>query len=99
MRQTWSFGAQRSSTEWGNAHGGWNGSGNCFIRTKQLTDPKSWRGWSGRGEWNVSFVDPYNDPAGSFVPEEHVCTPVLSLGCECAAQLLTFSATRLGRAY
>ena len=83
----------------------WNGSGNCFIRTKSLTDPRSWRGWNGK-DWSVSFVDPvspnqrlasgpeqslgssqdgcfgaqYNDARGSFLPEEHVCTPVLNLG-------------------
>ena len=79
--QTWSFGAQQSGSEWQSMHGGWNGSGNCFIRTRQLTDPKSWRGWSGKTEsWDVSFVDPYNDAPGSFVPADHVCTPVLNLG-------------------
>ena len=79
--QTWQFGAQQSASAWvnGAGKGGWNGSGNCFIRTKSLTDPKSWRGWNGK-DWSVSFVDPYNEAPGSFLPEEHVCTPVLNLG-------------------
>ena len=57
--QTWQFGAQQSASAWvnGAGKGGWNGSGNCFIRTKSLTDPKSWRGWNGK-DWSVSFVDP-----------------------------------------
>ena len=79
--QTWPFRAQKSSSAWvdGAGKGSWNGSGNCFIRTSSLTDPKSWRGWNGK-EWSVSFVDPYNDKPGAFVPEDHVCTPVLNLG-------------------
>ena len=77
--QTWAYGAQVSGSAWQELHGGWNGSGNCFIRTRDLTDPASWRGWNGE-DWNVSFVDPYNAGAGSYTPEDHVCTPVLNMG-------------------
>jgi hypothetical protein len=50
--------------------------GDCLLRTRDLSDPASWRGWDGE-EFTVSFVDPYRsmDPSG-----QHVCRPVASLG-------------------
>ena len=48
--------------------------GGAPLRTKDVFDPRSWRGWSGK-DFSVTFVDPY---AGSVQkPEEHVYTPVL----------------------
>lgn len=65
---------------------GWNwpvGCGDfssCFvhggaspIRTNNITDPKSWRGWSG-GDFSVQFTDPYAGPVVD--PLDHVFTPV-----------------------
>ena len=87
-------GAQRTQTAWGAAYPpvarnvsgcspgvgqGDCGSGNCVMRTRDLTDPRSWRAWGG-SEWNISFADPYHDdPFSPLVPEQHVCEPVLNL--------------------
>jgi hypothetical protein len=46
--------------------------GDCLIRTRDLADPDSWRGWDG-DDFAVTFVDPYRD---TFEPEQHVCEPV-----------------------
>ena len=82
IMQVWPYQKQESNTSWAAANDGWAGSGNCFIRTRDLTDPKSWRGYNGaRGAWDINFVDPYNsNPGLEFDPSEHVCTPVLNLG-------------------
>lgn len=47
--------------------------GGAPIRTSNIFDPTSWRGWNGTG-FSVSFVDPYLGPVAH--PEEHVYTPV-----------------------
>ena len=82
--QTWSYKAQTSASEWGKRHGGYNGSGSCMIRTRDVHDPTSWRAWRNTtttgGAWDVKFVDPYNDDPSTYVPEEHVCTPVFNIG-------------------
>jgi hypothetical protein len=43
------------------------------IRTTDVFDASSWRGWNGT-DFSVSFVDPYPGPVEH--PEEHVYTPV-----------------------
>jgi hypothetical protein len=43
------------------------------IRTSNLLDVTSWRGWSGT-DFSVTFVDPYLGPVDD--PEAHVYTPV-----------------------
>ena len=46
--------------------------GACIMRTRDLSDPSSWRGWNGTG-FTVQFINPY------FVttnPGAHVCAPV-----------------------
>jgi hypothetical protein len=48
-------------------------SGGGPIRTTNVFDPTSWRGWSGT-DFSVSFVDPYPGPVER--PQEHVYTPV-----------------------
>lgn len=47
--------------------------GGSPIRTADITDPSSWRGWNGK-EFSVSFVDPYASKVQN--PEKHVYTPV-----------------------
>lgn len=47
--------------------------GLCLIRTDRLDEPRSWRGWDGRG-FAVRFVDPYREAVGD--PRAHVCAPV-----------------------
>lgn len=46
--------------------------GDCLIRTRDLAEPHSWRGWDG-DDFAVEFVDPYRH---TFDPKEHVCKPV-----------------------
>ena len=43
------------------------------MRTADIFDPTSWRGWNG-ADFSVSFADPYLGPVAH--PEQHVYTPV-----------------------
>lgn len=45
----------------------------CPIRTANILDPASWRGWDGK-DFTVSLVDPYRAPVTQ--PAAHVCAPV-----------------------
>ena len=45
----------------------------CPIRTGNILDPTSWRGWDGK-DFTVTFVDPYKGPVPN--PQAHVCVPV-----------------------
>ncbi len=47
--------------------------GVSVIRTQDLSDPTSWRGWDG-SDFTVHFVNPYTE--SGFDPAEHVCQPV-----------------------
>jgi hypothetical protein len=47
--------------------------GGSPIRTANITDPGSWRGWDGT-KFSVSFVDPYR--TGVRNPQNHIYTPV-----------------------
>jgi hypothetical protein len=48
-------------------------SGGSPIRTTDVFEPSSWRGWNGK-DFSVSFVDPYPGPVEH--PQSHVYTPV-----------------------
>jgi hypothetical protein len=48
-------------------------AGECLMRTRDITDPKSWRAWDGEG-FNVTFIDPYRESADPI--SRHVCKPV-----------------------
>ena len=48
--------------------------GPCVMRTTNLLDPASWRGWDGQ-EFSVRFINPYAERAAS--PEQHVCKAVI----------------------
>lgn len=50
---------------------GLQGPGVCMMRTNDLTDPSSWRGWGG-DTYNISFVSPYTMEPGTA--DQHVCT-------------------------
>lgn len=72
--------AMVTSYAWPPGCAGSSGSNACLtpggggpIRTQDVFDPSSWRGWSGT-DFSVSFVDPYPGPVGN--PQEHVYTPV-----------------------
>jgi hypothetical protein len=45
----------------------------CAIRTANILDPSSWRGWDGKN-FTVAFADPYRAPVAN--PSAHVCAPV-----------------------
>jgi hypothetical protein len=45
----------------------------CPIRTANILDPTSWRGWDGK-DFTVTFADPYKGPVTN--PQSHVCAPV-----------------------
>lgn len=45
----------------------------CPIRTANILDPASWRGWDGK-DFTVTFADPYRGPVAN--PQTHVCAPV-----------------------
>jgi hypothetical protein len=47
--------------------------GACAIRTANILDPSSWRGWDGKG-FTVEFVDPYRVAVAN--PHAHVCVTV-----------------------
>jgi hypothetical protein len=47
--------------------------GGSPIRTANILDPSSWRGWDGK-DFNVVFTDPYLGPVAR--PQDHVYTPV-----------------------
>lgn len=51
--------------------------GGAPIRTTNVFDPASWRGWSGK-DFSVSFLDPYVGPLTNR--QEHVYTPVPYMG-------------------
>lgn len=44
----------------------------CPIRTANVLDPASWRGWDGK-DFTVAFVDPYRTPIAN--PKAHICVP------------------------
>lgn|ERR1035438_8311705 len=52
-------------------------SGGAPIRTSNVFDPASWRGWSGT-DFSVSFVDPYLGPVSH--PAGHIYAPVPYMG-------------------
>lgn len=51
--------------------------GVCLMRSRDLSDPASWRSWDGR-DFTVRFLDPYAGAQGSAAeaPAAHVCTPL-----------------------
>jgi hypothetical protein len=48
--------------------------GPCLIRTPNVFDPSSWRGWDGEN-FSVHYADPYKD--SDLDAQEHVCVPVM----------------------
>lgn len=52
---------------------GKNPGGPCLMRTDNIADPTSWRGWDGAG-FSIKFVNPYAPMTDS--PQQHVCRPI-----------------------
>ncbi len=57
----------------GGPHGCLVPGGGSPIRTQNIFDPASWRGWNGT-DFSLTFVDPYLGPVAQ--PKEHIYTPV-----------------------
>jgi hypothetical protein len=47
-------------------------AGICFMRTRDLTDPSSWRAYGGGVSYNVSFASPFTIAPGT--ESAHICT-------------------------
>ena len=69
-------------------HDALQAKGACLWRTQDLSDPKSWRAWSGSG-FNVRFLDPYVNNISD--PAQHVCALVGANTIETGAESLTWS--------
>jgi hypothetical protein len=51
--------------------------GACLMRSRDITDPASWRAWGG-GSFNISLaVNPYIDP--TLQPTHHLCEPITDM--------------------
>jgi hypothetical protein len=61
--------------------------GSCLMRTRNVADPTSWRGWSGTG-FTVTFPSPY---LNTLDPAEHVCQPVSPQYIGTLSESLTWS--------
>lgn len=48
-------------------------SGVSVIRTQDISDVSSWRGWDGTG-YNSSFINPYTE--SGFDPADHILAPI-----------------------
>ena len=66
--------------------------GACLARTRNLSDPRSWRAWDGES-FSVSFVDPYR---GGKPSSRHLCRPVSPEVIGGMTQSLTYN-THLGK--
>lgn len=69
-------------------HHGAPRGGACLMRTRRLSDPRSWRGWDGR-EFRVRFTNPY--AATSIHARRRVCTPVSPGAIGDMTQSLTYN--------
>jgi hypothetical protein len=74
------FYAMTTSWPWPAGCSGHAATGGCFvqngggpIRTTDVFDPTSWRGWDG-SDFSISFADPYLAPLTD--PQDHIYTPV-----------------------
>lgn len=71
------------------------GYGPCLIRTANLFDPASWRGFDG-SSFTTRFINPYTGPAAD--PARHVCFPIVPGMIE-SLGILEPGGTILGVAY
>jgi hypothetical protein len=62
---------------WGNGHFQQQIDGACMMRTRDVTDPKSWRAWSG-SSFNISLnANPWVDK--DVVISDHICVPFTNM--------------------
>jgi hypothetical protein len=61
--------------------------GTCVMRSRNIADPTSWRGWSG-SDFTVRFPNPY---LSTVDPAEHVCQPASYLHIGTLSESVTWS--------
>lgn len=61
--------------------------GTCLMRTRDLSDPTSWRAWNGSG-FVVQFGNPY---IGTIDPVQHVCATVDTFSIGTVSESLTYN--------
>ena len=61
--------------------------GSCLVRTRDISDPTSWRAWNGTN-FSVQFINPY---VVTVNPAEHVCAPVDFLSIGTITESLTYN--------
>ena len=61
--------------------------GTCIMRTRDVSDPTSWRGWNGT-DFSVQFVNPYIVTTN---PGAHVCAPVDFMSIGTISESLTYN--------
>jgi hypothetical protein len=52
-------------------------AGACMMRTRDITDPASWRAWNGSAFSVILSADPYTDP--NIDPAAHRCVPFTNM--------------------
>ena len=62
-------------------------TGACLMRTRNVADPTSWRGWSGTG-FTKRFPSPYVE---TLDPADHTCQPVQENRIATRSESLTWS--------
>jgi hypothetical protein len=61
--------------------------GTCLMRTRDLSNPASWRAWNG-SSFSVRFANPYLE---SINPADHVCAPVDFISIGTITESLTYN--------
>jgi hypothetical protein len=61
--------------------------GTCLMRSRNLADPNSWRGWDGDG-FSIRFANPYRQRVD---PEKHLCKPIAFQQIGVMSQSLTYN--------
>jgi hypothetical protein len=54
-------------------------SGTCAIRSQNLDDPRSWRGWNG-SHWSTEWVNPYNVDTAASELWQRTCADISLAG-------------------
>ena len=61
--------------------------GTCLMRTRDLSNPASWRAWNGTS-FTVQFRNPYTQ---TLTPANHVCAPVDFMSIGTISESLTYN--------
>ena len=64
--------------------------GTCIVRSNDLMDPKSWKGYGGDGVYNITFISPYGEEPIKDI-NQHLCTVIPNIKTECTIFGLKYS--------